>query len=163
LLYHNKILNQQFQFVILRFKFIVLTKKVLKFEIDLDFALIAITTPLKDYRICYFINKQLNFNLKKITDLAVDIYQGNTEPVYFSNYHFQWEATETDFFFIANRGSDGLLIPEMREVDYFLLIKNFIDETDLNAIVSGLNRITEILAAVKIDPKKIKSRENLLF
>ncbi|WP_158825363.1 IPExxxVDY family protein [Mucilaginibacter lacusdianchii] len=140
-----------------------MTKKILKFEIDLDFALIAITTPLKDYRLCYFINKHLNFGFTKITDLAVDIYQGTVEPAHFSIYHHQWEATETDFYLIANKGSDGLLIPEMREVDYFLMIRNFIDETDLNHIISSLNRIPEILAAVKIEPKKMKSRENLLF
>jgi len=154
---------QQFQFVILHLKLLILIKKILKFEIDLDFVLIAVTSPLKDYRICYFINKHLHFNLTKIADLAVDIYQGVTEPARFSCYHYQWETTETDFYFIANKGAEGLLIPEMREVDYFLMIKNFIDETDLNNIISALNRITEILAAVKIDPKKIKSRENLLF
>jgi hypothetical protein len=140
-----------------------LTKKVLKFEIDLDFVLIAINTPLKDYRVCHFINKYLNFDLKKINDLEVDIYQATAEPALFSIYHYQWETTETDFYFIANKGSDGLLIPEMREVDYFLMIKNFIDDTDQNTIISSLNRIPEIMAAVKIEPKKIKSRENLLF
>jgi hypothetical protein len=140
-----------------------LTKKVLKFEIDLDFVLIAINTPLKDYRVCHFINKYLNFNFKKIPDLAVDIFQLITEPAFFSIYHYQWETTETDFYFIANKGSEGLLIPEMREVDYFFMIKNFIDDTDLNNIISALNRIPEIMAAVKIEPKKIKSRENLLF
>jgi hypothetical protein len=140
-----------------------LTKKVLKFEIDLDFVLIAINTPLKDYRVCHFINKHLNFELRKQPDLGIDIYQGTTEPAFFSIYHYQWETTETDFYFIANKGSEGLLIPEMREVDYFFMIKNFIDDADLNHIISQLNRIPEIIAAVKIDPKKIKSRENLLF
>ena len=140
-----------------------MTKKVLKFEIDLDFVLIAINTPLKDYRVCHFINKFLNFNLTKTSDLAVDIYQITTDPAFFSIFHYQWETTETDFYFIANKGTEGLLIPEMREVDYFFMIKNFIDDTDLNSIVSTLNRIPEIIAAVKIDPKKIKSRENLLF
>jgi hypothetical protein len=43
------------------------------------------------------------------------------------------------------------------------MIKNYIDEDDLDKLVSSLNKIPEIVAAVKIDPKKIKSRENLLF
>ncbi|QJD95792.1 IPExxxVDY family protein [Mucilaginibacter robiniae] len=140
-----------------------MTKKVLKFEIDLDFVLVAITTSLKDYRVCYFINKYLRFNLKKIPDLAVDIYQSTTEPAFFSIYHYQWETTETDFYFIANKGTEGLLIPEMREIDYFLMIRNYIDEGDLNYLLSALNRIQEIITAVKIEPKKIKSHENLLF
>jgi hypothetical protein len=139
-----------------------LNRKFLKFEIDLDFVLIAVTTSLKDYRICYLINRYLHFNFVKTADLAVDIYQGSA-PVYFSIYTYNWEASETDFFFIANKGSDGYLIPEMKKADYFLMIKNYIDDVDLEKIISALNRIPEIVAAVKIDPKKIKSRENLLF
>jgi len=49
----------------------ILNRKFLKFEIDLDFVLIAVTTSLKDYRICYLINKHLNFNFVKNADLAV--------------------------------------------------------------------------------------------
>ena len=107
-------------------------------------------------------NRYLHFNFVKTNDLAIDIYQGSA-PVYFSIYTYNWEASETDFFFIANKGSDGYLIPEMKKADYFLMIKNYIDDTDLEKIISALNRIPEIVAAVKIDPKKIKSRENLLF
>jgi len=43
------------------------------------------------------------------------------------------------------------------------MIKNYIDDRELNDIISGLNKVPEIVAAIKIDPKKIKSRENLLF
>ena len=139
-----------------------MSRKFLKFEIDLDFVLIAVTTSLKDYRICYLINKCLNFNFSKANDLAVDIHP-NAGPVYFSLYHYTWENSETDFFFIANKGTDGYLIPEMKSADYFLMIKNYIDDTDLERVISDLNRIPEIVAAVKIDPKKVKSRENLLF
>jgi hypothetical protein len=139
-----------------------LNRKYLKFEIDLDFVLIAVTTSLKDYRICYLINKYLSFNFVRNEDLAVDIYQG-APPVYFSLFKYNWEASETDFYFIGNKGSDGYLIPEMKKADYFLMIRNYIDDSDLDNLVSALNRIPEIVAAVKIDPKKIKSRENLLF
>ncbi|RCH54513.1 IPExxxVDY family protein [Mucilaginibacter hurinus] len=139
-----------------------MNRKFLKFEIDLDFVLIAVTTSLKDYRICYLINKHLNFNFIKQPDLEVDIQQ-QTGPVYFSLYHDNWEASETDFYVIANKGSDGYLVPEMRKTDYFLMIKNYIDDEELDKLVFSLNKIPEIVAAVKIDPKKLKSRENLLF
>ena len=139
-----------------------MNRKTLKFEIDLDFVLIAITTSLRDYRICHHINKRLNFGFTKSPDLEVDIIQG-AGPVFFSLYQYHWEASETDFYFIANKGSDGYLVPEMRKVDYFIMIKNYIADDELDKMVTDLNRIQEIVAAVKIDPKKIKSRENLLF
>ncbi|MFI5162723.1 MAG: IPExxxVDY family protein [Sphingobacteriales bacterium] len=140
----------------------ILNRKTLKFEIDLDFVLIAITTSLRDYRICHHINKRLNFDFTKKPDLEVDIIKG-AGPVLFSLYEYHWGASETDFYFIANKGSEGYLVPEMRRADYFIMIKNYIDDTDLDKLINDLNKIQEIVAAVKIDPKKIKSRENLLF
>ncbi|TWR28309.1 IPExxxVDY family protein [Mucilaginibacter achroorhodeus] len=139
-----------------------MNRKILKFEIDLDFVLIAITTSLKDYRICYYINKCLNFNFTRVDDLKLDSGNYGNEML-FSFYNYSWENTETDFYFIGNKGTEGYLVPEMREADYFLMIKNYIDDEDLENIISCLNKIPEIVAAVKIDPKKIKSRENLLF
>jgi hypothetical protein len=140
----------------------ILNRKNLKFEIDFDFILIALTSSLKDYRICYLINKCLNFNFTRIEDLKLDI-NAVASPALFSMFMYSWESTETDFYFIGNKGSEGYLVPEMREADYFILIKNYIDDNDLEELISGLNKINEIVAAVKIDPKKIKSRENLLF
>jgi len=139
-----------------------LNRKFLKFEIDLDFVLVAITTPLRDYRVCYLINKLLKLDFVKTDDLEIDLHP-NSGPVFFSRYNYFEEPSETDFYLIANKGTDGYLIPEMRKVDYFILIKNYIDDTDLDRLVSGVNHISEIVAAVKIDPKKVKSRENLLF
>jgi hypothetical protein len=51
----------------------------------------------------------------------------------------------------------------MNRVDYFLVIKNFIDDEDLEAWISHLKQIPEVLAAVEVDVKKLKSKENLLF
>ncbi|EHQ27795.1 IPExxxVDY family protein [Mucilaginibacter paludis] len=139
-----------------------MNKKVLKFEIDLDFVLLAITSSLKDYRLCYMVNRDLNFNFVKSEDLFLHPLHGEA-PSYFSFYKYCWESSETEFYLISNKGSEGYLIPEMNKTDYLLMIKNYIDVNDLEDIVLRLNRIPEIVAAVKVDPKKIKSRENLLF
>jgi len=140
----------------------ILNRKFLKFEIDLDFVLIAVNTSLKDYRICYLINKYLNFNFIKNPDLVVDINKNN-EACLFSIYNYYWPETKAELFFIANKGSEGYLIPEMRNMDYFLLVKNYFSDNEANMLVSALNKIPEIIKATKIDAKKIKSRENLLF
>jgi len=143
-------------------KVMILNRKFLKFEIGLDFVLIAVTSPIKIYRICYLINKYLKFNFSKIPDLVVHVNKNNNQGS-FSLYNYYWEATETELYFVANKCPDGHLIPEMRNTDYFLLVKNYFSDNDADGLVSSLNKIPEILSAVKIDPKKIKSHENLLF
>jgi hypothetical protein len=108
------------------------------------------------------INKGLNFNFLRDDDLELDAFNGLPKS-FFSFFKYHWESSETEFFFIGNKGSDGYLIPEMNKTDYLLMIKNYIDDNDLDDIILKLNKIPEIVAAVKVDPKKIKSRENLLF
>ena len=130
---------------------------------DLDFVLIAITSPLRDYRLCYFINKATGLKLHKIADYEI----GMPPPVgraSFSRYADVDETVETEYFLLANKGSDnGILVPEMRHSDYFLLIRNFIDDEDLTALLDNIVAIADVVSASEIPPKKLKSKENLIF
>jgi hypothetical protein len=71
--------------------------------------------------------------------------------------------SETELYILANKGTEGFLVPEMKKVDFFLLIQNYIDSEDLKRIIYGLNKIPEVLVAAEVDPKKLKSKENLIF
>ena len=139
-----------------------MNKLTLKFELDFDFVLVAITCSLKDYRICYLINKALRADFVRVDELNLNFIAENMSPS-FSRYAYFPENSETEFYLLANKGTEGLLIPEMNGVDYFLLIKNFIDDEDLNYWISHIKKIPEVLAAVEVEPKKLKSKENLLF
>ena len=139
-----------------------LNKTTLKYELDLDFVLLAITAPLKDYRLCFKINKQLNFDFSRKDELEL-IFNSASDPVYYSRYLYLHPQTDTEFNLIANKGTGGLLIPEMKTVDFFVLIRNYIDEDELKSFISALNKIPEVQVAVEVDPKKLKSKENLIF
>jgi len=83
---------------------------------------------------------------------------------HFSRYADFSETSDTEFYLLANRGTaGGFLIPEMRHSDYFLLIRNFIDEEDLAAIENHITTIPEVVVASEISPQKLKSKENLIF
>lgn len=138
-----------------------MNKKLLQVELDFDFKLIALTSPLKDYRLCFAINKFTEFDFRKVDDLEISF--KNTAKKFFSKYIYVPENIECEFVFIANKGTDGFLIPEMKAVDYFILIKHFIDDEDLELFLSQLKQIEEVQAVVELDPEKIKSKENLIF
>ncbi|MEJ7691408.1 MAG: IPExxxVDY family protein [Daejeonella sp.] len=160
-IYHTIKSLKRFTFVNLTF-LIVLNKTTLKFELDLDFVLVAITAQLKDYVFCFKINKQLGTDFSKITDLEM-LFSNDEELFYFSRYFYLTPESETEYYIIANKGTEGFLVPEMRKVDFFLLIRNYIDKEDLRRVISGLNKIPEVLVAAEVDPKKLKSKENLIF
>lgn len=139
-----------------------MNKTTLKFELDLDFVLVAITAPLRDYRLCFKLNKELNIDFSRIEDLELS-FSEEEEPTYFSCYLYQQSQTETEFFLLSNKGTDGFLVPEMKQTDFFILIRNYLDKKDLKEMIAAINRIPEVLVAAELDPKKLKSKENLIF
>nr|WP_294896474.1 IPExxxVDY family protein [uncultured Pedobacter sp.] len=136
-------------------------KNILELEPDFDFKLIAITSSLRDYRLCFAINKITEFDFRKVDDLEISF--KNTPKKFFSRYVYYPENIECEFIFLANKGTDGFLIPEMKQIDYFILIKEFIDEEDQDLFLSQLRQLKEIQAVVEVKPEKIKSKENLIF
>jgi len=139
-----------------------LNKITLKYEIDLDFLLIAITCPLKDYRLCYYINKYTGLNLEKTDDH--ETWMSNSASLFFTKYSHINDNTGTEFYLIGNKGIEsGYLLPELRGSDYFLIIKEFIDDEDLRNLHKSLNHIPDVVVATEIDPEKLKSKENLVF
>ena len=78
-------------------------------------------------------------------------------------YQYQIPESETDVYLLANKGDQGYLIPEMRKVDYFILIRNYISEEEVEQMIDDINKLPEILAAIEVDPRKLKSKENLIF
>lgn len=139
-----------------------MNRQILSFELDLDFILIAITSQLKDYRLCYHINKELHADFRKVNDYELNLFAGNA-PLQFSQYFYQVKASQTEFYIISNHSATGFLIPEMGKVNYFMLIKNHFDEEDLDSMVFRLKQIGTIKTVLQVNPKRIKSNENLLF
>lgn len=139
-----------------------MNRTYLKLTLDLDFILIAVTSPLKDYVLCHKINTSLNTQFEKGDDH--EIYFNIDEPAWsFSKYNFLVEQGEVEYYLISNKSSDGLLVPEMSNVDFFIIIKEFMDNEDLNYLLNGLNKLPDIQVAAKIEPSKLKSKENLVI
>ena len=90
-------------------------------------------------------------------------YNVDEAPIGFSRFYYFVEQGEVEYYLVNNRNPEGFLIPEMNKVDFFMIIHQYIDKEDLNFIVNGLNKLPDIQVAAQIDPRKLKSRENLIM
>lgn len=139
-----------------------MNKIILKYELDLNFILIAVTCPLKDYRLCFFINRASGLNLIKNEDY--EIWTSPNSAHFFTKYSDISLTEETEFYLVGNKGiTGGFLMPEMKVTDYFILIKGFIDDEDLKSLLEAIIQIDEVVSATEIDVTKLKSKENLVF
>lgn len=147
------------------------------FEYDHNYTLIGIHSTLEDYRIAYFLNKNLNTNLKRFkNDLDFP-----SKKCSFSLFIYENVSTFTSWSLIANkyvfvnsvRSNDNnlfkeesktsFLISEKKQVDYFIKINGNIDQIFLQNILSKINNTHNIITSYPIDPYDLKSKDNLIF
>jgi len=133
-----------------------MSKFVLDVVEDYDFALIGISCHSKDYRLCWELNKVLKIELERAEDYQL-------EKSAFSFYEFFDDDNFLEHYFIANRGNTGFLIPEQKSVDFILISKGNISDSLTDDFICKINAISVVLTSFKIDPNKLKSKQNLLF
>ncbi|MEL1245197.1 IPExxxVDY family protein [Flavobacterium sp. DGU11] len=149
--------------------------------ITIDYGLIAIHSSLEDYRLAYFINRELSVLLEKSAeDIGFTIREGES---CFSRFVYE-DANDSVWNLVQNRnrvvstqtGTTSLfeqtginistsvfLVPELKKVDYILKIENTPDVFALDDVVGGLLAIKHIATAYTIDHHKLKSKNNLIF
>ena len=147
---------------------------------DEAYSLLAIHCNLEDYRIAFLLNQFLNINLKRC---AYDLDFQYTTASY-SVYEWEDNKRQSMWNLIGNifkREEDSLvssgslfdatskviktynLIPEYKNVNYFLKIENDDHYMNLKNIISIIQKIPQIVTVYNIDVSTLKSKNNLIF
>ena len=138
-----------------------MSRIVLEIAHDYDFILIGLVSHSRDYRLSYELNRKFDYALQKSNNLEIYINK-RRETSGFSFYEYKNEDGDC-FYLISNKGSRSYLIPEQKQLDYFLMIKQLSDYIDEKKLITELKTIPLLLGAYSIEPKGLKSRENLIF
>lgn len=147
---------------------------------DDTYKLIAIHCRLEDYRLAYLLNKSLNLKLERnpsdldfnYTSSSYSIYEWNNEADYITwnlitNVCKKEEESlysSGTLFSEANKVLKTYnLIPELKQVDYFIKISNEIQNVNEKLILNRLQAIPQIIASYQVNLETIKSKEHLIF
>jgi len=141
------------------------------------YTLIAIHSYLEDYQLAYYLNRQLSAKFQK-TRYCIDFNDDVSFEV------FEWDdiykdilwnlisntaivqvpqETSTNLFENNEASSTYHLIPEHKNVDYFLKIDNDASFRGADCTLKEVNKISQITTAYLIDPNQLKSKNNLIF
>jgi hypothetical protein len=137
-----------------------MAKYQLDVDYDYDFQIVAICCHSKDYRISWYLNKNLELALEKSLENIEIQLKGNFSIHTVYKYHNA--NTQANYKLITNRGSNGFLVQEHKNVDYFLIIENNYTE-ELKQIIDKIKSLSIVLTAFDLDIKELKSRQNLIF
>lgn len=144
------------------------------------YTLIAIHCTIEDYRLAYLINNKLGINLKR-KPCDLDFNKGKSS---FSIFDWEdkkqlvtWtlvsnictkevyqEAKTQSLFNLENIVTKKFnLVPEKKQVNYFLKIDNDLNEKQEKYITTSMLNIPQIATAYSIDASQLKSKDNLIF
>ncbi len=131
-----------------------------KIDFSSEYTLIGISCHLKNYRLTFFLNRQLNIKLRRIDDFTQA--GPDKEDLSYSVYFYHCPDTKNNFCLITNHHSEGKLIPTLRSIDYFLLIQNEISQERKKNLISAVKTIPNLLTAYEIELSKVKNIHQLL-
>ena len=148
-------------------------------ELDDEYTLIGIHTSEEDYKLAYLLNLNLNTSFSKFK-YQLDFKNNKAS---FSIFEFIDRKKQLDVYLISNKfienSSDDLgsslfsnnvfysttsyLIPEKKNIDYFLKIEGDISNNELEETIIKLNTIHQIITSYSVNPAHLKSRDFLIF
>jgi hypothetical protein len=138
-------------------------KLTLDWEASFDFDLIGISSHLPNYRLVFFLNEYLNFDLVRADkDVEITLNKENLKSS-FAIYNYDNEEDYLSLSCINNKSDSGIFIPELKQTDYLLLIWGNYQNKDVSELNKLIGKIPQVLMSKVIDPESLKSKNNLLF
>ena len=111
---------------------------VLDEVLDLNTTAFAINSHVKDYNLCWHINKALEIELKK---------QYNTKT---EGSFFVWEFGVQKIVLVKNKIKKGHLVSEKKNIDFFLTTTPALNDVEKTEFVTKLSEIPKILLIFEI-------------
>lgn len=134
-------------------------------DYDYDFILIGLISALKGHKLAWCVNHELKIDLKKEDDLVLDfLHEGQLVII-----HYIFETEYSNFRLIKNKSCEfaniasPYLIPELKEYDYFIQIKDESGICNAAEILGALKNIGGIEYIKEIETENLKSKDNLIF
>ncbi|MFH0866121.1 MAG: IPExxxVDY family protein [Bacteroidota bacterium] len=130
-------------------------------SLDKDFTLVGIASHHRDYRLIWSMNEKMNLHMVKLVDLKI-FNDKKSEIQEYSLYYYNEPQTFKTYYFIANQGEKGMIFPEHRQTNFFLLIKGNVSQEMKNDIVKQIYTIGIILTVHSIPLSSVKNIDNFL-
>tara|TARA_B100000902_G_scaffold100201_1_gene102554 strand:- start:1283 stop:1702 length:420 start_codon:yes stop_codon:yes gene_type:complete len=123
---------------------------------EYDFVVLAINSHIKAYKLCWFLNQELDLKLE-----AVDPHKISEELV-FTRYRSESVEGET-INLLANRSKKGYLIPAQKSINYFFIINKLTCKKKKLGVLARLRKINDILLVFEFPLDKEKNSDRFII
>lgn len=136
-----------------------MAKMKLDLEPDPEVSIFGISSHVNDYRLCWSLNRTLGLHFRRCENDIVEMEAGiQKEFAVFVHHDHELEAR---YLLVSNHGTDGILITEQRQADYFLVADNILAERNPE-MLQGLRDTEFVLTAYTLDFASLRKGHKLL-
>ncbi|WKV10843.1 IPExxxVDY family protein [Marivirga harenae] len=140
-----------------------MNNKLLQDTFKVDFQLLAISSALTDFQMAWHINQHTHFTLKRTKDHFIELKKG----LHLNTSCFRHQTENISIKLLKNKlneseAQQAFLIPEMKNIDYFLIIQDDTEELEILNVKSTLSKIKNVILIQILDANRLKSVVNLM-
>jgi len=136
--------------------------KKISFVYDLtdEYQIIGICSHLKEYKLCWHLNKVLNSNLSKLEDFSFS--SRNVSSENYSFFYYNDKNNRNNIFLLSNKNDNMTLLEKIPEADFLLIIKGVFSDKRIEDIITALKKTSNILTVFSVNMNKIKEMNSFL-
>jgi hypothetical protein len=127
-----------------------------------DFRVICIASHQSDYRLSWALNEALSLGLQKAQDHSVKSSKGQVVQE-FTKYAYEKASQSYRYYLIANKSSQGFLLPDMKNIDYLFKIEGEVEDDFLNDAIAKIRKINFVIIAFELEKIPEKHKKKLIF
>jgi hypothetical protein len=132
-------------------------------NVEFDGIIWGISSPEHGYRLSYFINKALRYNLQKVND-AEDVIEKKHQEITLKQstvYGYNDQQNGIEAYLVVNKNQGKLVLPKLKDADYLFLIKGRNFDTVKGSVEQHLKSINIIQMVFPVPPKSFKPEKFL--
>jgi len=134
----------------------------LEYKEKFDFLLFGLSSHENDYRLAWKINQDFSLNFERGENHRI-ISKKTGQEQEFALYSYDDEDTFYMYYLLANKSEQTVLLEELKNIDYLIMIQGEFTEAFSNGFQNRLKKVESVQGVFKIDPATLKNRENLVF
>jgi hypothetical protein len=138
-------------------------KTLFRVEFETEYRILGLFCLEKDYRLCWLLNKHLQFDFKKTIDFQFATGK-NHDFFHYPVFIYDAMLLQRTFILISNQSPQGqIMFPSPRGLNYLLLVRADESRFDLSQFLKSVRDVPQITAAFMIEDALGRYKEEFLY
>jgi hypothetical protein len=138
-----------------------LRKVILDIGFDYNFVLYGIVSEERSHTLVWQINHHTGSAFSRTSDLVPGF--GTNASFTLPRFEYHDELNHLSFELIANKDESEYLLPELKHIDYFILVKGALESFRRRKYTEPFRQVPAIRIISEIATQSLKQRERLIF